>query len=151
MINKREILESELQELILAIQENMQLNGKVASGTAHEGLLYEVTGDSNATLYGVTYMPTLQRGTKPRRFPRGFAQQIKVWADHKGITDGMTQKEVIHFIHATANKIFKYGTTQRRTNLYLDIYDTPLEDAAYSIADRLGDQSVSTILTAFTL
>ena len=32
MINKREILESELQELILAIQENMQLNGKVASG-----------------------------------------------------------------------------------------------------------------------
>ena len=53
------------------------------------------------------------------------SRSIKVWADHKGITDGMTQKEVIHFIHATANKIFKYGTTQRRTNLYLDIYDTP--------------------------
>lgn len=151
MINKREVLESELQELILAVQDNMKANNKFASGTAHESLLYEIENDSEATLYGVEYMYALQHGTKPRRFPKGLAQQIKIWADHKGITDGMTQKEVIHFIHATANKIFKQGTVQLRTNTYLDIYDTPLEDASYNIADKLGDQCVSTILKAFVL
>lgn len=149
MLSREEIIQTALAKMLEEIRKNMEYSNKIASGQASDSLLYEFDDDSNISLMGVDYLPTLQTGMHPKRYPKGLAQRIITWAETKGITQSMTPAEVISFGHATAYKIVKYGSEQKRTGRYVDIYDTPLEDAAEGIADDLSTLRLNEILNMF--
>lgn len=144
-INPQDILREELDKFILEVRERMDDNKKNVSGRARRGFYYEFQSAAVATVYGVPYSNVLQRGIKPRTWPRGLALMIQQWAKDKGIRFG-TPKELRNFSHAVAWTIMNKGTVQFRQGKYIDIYDTPFDTCMYNVTDRLGDKVLYDIM-----
>ena len=126
----RQIVAEELEQARKNISENIEREGKRASGKTQERLAVSVADEGTATvgtLSGRAYFGALETGSKPwatqyKRVPKFFADIIAEWADAKGVDIPP---------YAIATKIMREGSKQYRdgeiTSVFSEEVDATLD------------------------
>lgn len=132
----RQIVEEELEQARKNISENIEREGKRASGRTQEGMAVAVADDGSAvigTLSGRAYFGALETGSKPwatqyKRVPKFFADIIAEWADAKGVDAPP---------YAIATKIMREGSKQHREGAITTVYSEEIDDTLDRINKRV--------------
>lgn len=124
------IVQEELAQAKANITENIEREGKRATGKTAESMAVLVADEGSAivgTLQGRAYFGALETGSKPwakqyERVPKFFADIIAEWAEAKGVDAPP---------YAIATKIMREGSKQYRegeiTTVYSEEIDATLE------------------------
>lgn len=140
-----QIVQEELAKAKANITENIEREGKRASGKTAEGMAITVADEGSGvvgTLSGRAYFSALETGSKPWRnqyksAPKFFADIIAEWANAKGVTANP---------YAIATKIMREGTKQHRDGPITTIYSEEI-DATYDRIEKRVMLLFDTILT----
>lgn len=149
------ILTACLQNIKKRVEERMKQSGHWASGNTAKSLRVEVKVLGHGVLYGSDALPTLERGRKPGRVPKGFADIIYDWAKAKRINPkgGKSgEKGLRSFAGAVAHSIMKKGTKLYRDKRYDDIYDTVFDEEVvklYVALNRVAMAKVDNVINNF--
>lgn len=123
------------------IREAIAAKGLRASGRTQDSLRVYVDGNT-VVLEGRAFFPALQYGSSSWSGKTGvpctyaeFKDIIYQWATDKGLNLGQA-KEFDKAVGAIAMSIIRNGTKLKRTNGYIDVYDTLIEKAVEDIANQ---------------
>ena len=137
-LNIREILLEEAANAVAQIKENIpSVTGYTANSIRAEA------DDNSLTIYGASYIDTLQTGISPQRSIadwdlRRLQGLLYQWADAKGISFE-SKKDRWWFAVNTANIQQELGSLMWRSQAKADIYDTPAEQLVSRIKERVSN------------
>lgn len=130
------IVQEELAQAKANITENIEREGKRASGKTAEGMVVLVADEGSAvvgTLSGRAYFGALETGSKPwatqyKRVPKFFADIIAEWAQEKGVDAPP---------YAIATKIMRKGSKQYREGAITTVYSEEVDATLDRINKRV--------------
>lgn len=130
------IVQEELAQAKANITENIEREGKRASGKTAESMVVAVADEGASvvgTLSGRAYFGALETGSKPwatqyKRVPKFFADIIAEWADAKGVDAPP---------YAIATKIMREGSKQHREGAITTVYSEEIDDTLDRINKRV--------------
>lgn len=138
------------------IRQQMDAYRRNASRRAVKSL--EVREDpEGASLWGVKYFETMQRGRAGGNVPRNFASIIYKWSIDKGIElqpmpyrsgagkYSPEERARWNFANAVAHRIAASGTLLHRQGGYNDIYDTAVKVAVEEVANKMLVKATSDV------
>lgn len=112
-VDNKKILTEFFNAVKVAIIQEQQSQGRVASGKSIDSYEIEATNDK-ATLFGADYTGTLETGRKAGRVPFGFTQIILKWIEDKSLFNGVKESQKKSIAYLIARKIQKEGTLLHR-------------------------------------
>lgn len=132
----RQIVAEELEQARKNISENIEREGKRASGKTQDSMVVSVTDEGTATvgtLSGRSYFGALETGSKPwaqqyKRVPLFFAEIIGDWIADKGL-------DLNPF--AVATKIMRKGSKQYREGAITTVYSEEIDATLERINKRV--------------
>lgn len=132
----RQIVAEELEQARKNISENIEREGKRASGKTQESMVVSVADEGTATigtLSGRAYFGALETGSKPwatqyKRVPKFFADIIAEWAQEKGVDAPP---------YAIATKIMREGSKQHREGAITTVYSEEIDATLERINKRV--------------
>lgn len=130
------IVQEELAQAKADITENIEREGKRATGKTAEGMVVLVADEGSAvvgTLSGRAYFGALETGSKPwatqyKRVPKFFADIIAEWAQEKGVDAPP---------YAIATKIMRKGSKQYREGAITTVYSEEVDATLDRINKRV--------------
>lgn len=130
------IVQDELAKAKANITENIEREGKRATGKTAEGMAVTVADEGSAvvgTLSGRAFFGALETGSKPwakqyKRVPKFFADIIAEWADAKGVDIPP---------YAIATKIMREGSKQYRDGAITTVYSEEIDATVERINERV--------------
>lgn len=130
------IVQEELAKAKANITENIEREGKRATGKTAEGMAVTVADEGSAvvgTLSGRAFFKALETGSKPwakqyKRVPKFFADIIAEWADAKGVDIPP---------YAVATKIMREGSKQHRDGAITTVYSEEIDATVERINERV--------------
>lgn len=130
------IVQEELAQAKANITENIEREGKRATGKTAEGMVVLVADEGSAvvgTLSGRAYFGALETGSKPwatqyKRVPKFFADIIAEWAQEKGVDAPP---------YAIATKIMRKGSKQYREGAITTVYSEEVDATLDRINKRV--------------
>lgn len=130
------IVQEELAKAKANISENIEREGKRATGKTAEGMAVTVADEGSAvvgTLSGRPFFGALETGSKPwakqyKRVPKFFADIIAEWADAKGVDIPP---------YAIATKIMREGSKQYRDGAITTVYSEEIDATVERINERV--------------
>lgn len=130
------IVQEELAKAKANITENIEREGKRATGKTAEGMAVTVADEGSAvvgTLSGRAFFGALETGSKPwakqyKRVPKFFADIIAEWADAKGVDIPP---------YAIATKIMREGSKQHREGAITTVYSEEIDATVERINERV--------------
>lgn len=130
------IVQEELAKAKANITENIEREGKRATGKTAEGMAVTVADEGSAvvgTLSGRPFFGALETGSKPwakqyKRVPKFFADIIAEWADAKGVDIPP---------YAIATKIMREGSKQYRDGAITTVYSEEIDATVERINERV--------------
>lgn len=130
------IVQEELAKAKANITENIEREGKRATGKTAEGMAVTVADEGSAvvgTLSGRPFFGALETGSKPwakqyKRVPKFFADIIAEWADAKGVDIPP---------YAIATKIMREGSKQHREGAITTVYSEEIDATVERINERV--------------
>lgn len=130
------IVQEELAQAKANITENIEREGKRATGKTAESMAVTVAEEGSAvvgTLSGRAYFGALETGSKPwatqyKRVPKFFADIIAEWADAKGVDIPP---------YAIATKIMREGSKQHREGAITTVYSEEIDATLERINKRV--------------
>ena len=152
MIDAKNILSKEFEDLRERIIENHRKAGQLASGKTIQSMTIEVTNTSGV-LYGRKAFEALETGRAAGSTPKGFREIITQWIIDKGIAVEPIpykrnikeqlytpeQRGLMRLSGAIAHKIKTEGTKLYRSGGRSDIYTPEVKRTVESIMNRLAD------------
>ena len=124
------------------IREAIASKGLRASGRTQDSLRVYVEGNK-VILEGRAFFPALQFGSSAWSGKTGvhctfqeFKQIIYQWASDKGLNLGQA-REFDKAVGAIAWSIMNHGTRLKRTNGYIDVYDTLINETLLDIGEQI--------------
>lgn len=147
----RRIVEEELATAKANISQNIEREGKRASGRTQEGMAVSVADEGSAvvgTLSGRAFFGALETGSKPwanqyKSAPKFFADIIAEWLDDKNLD--LNPYAVATTIMRKGSKQYRKGET---TSVYSEEIDATLErinKRVMGLFDATIDQSLKRI------
>lgn len=133
----QEILEQELETLRLDIIERQRQSGQQTTGKTARSLRVE-TDETHGTLYGASYIGTLERGRQGGKVPQGFRHIIAQWAKDKGLSFG-SESELKRFAYFVSKHIAESGTQLYRRGGRTDILTEPIERFTKRMNEQLAE------------
>ena len=132
----RQIVAEEFEQARKNISENIEREGKRASGKTQESMAVSVADEGTATvgtLSGRSYFGALETGSKPwatqyKRVPLFFAEIISDWIADKGL-------DLNPF--AVATKIMREGSKQHREGSITTVYSEEIDATLERIQQRV--------------
>lgn len=129
-------MQEELAKAKANITENIEREGKRATGKTAEGMAVTVAEEGSAvvgTLSGRAYFKALETGSKPwakqyQRVPKFFADIIAEWANAKGVKAPP---------YAIATKIMREGSKQYREGAITTVYSEEIDATVERINERV--------------
>lgn len=133
----RQIVAEELEQARKNISENIEREGKRASGRTQESMAVAVADEGSAvvgTLSGRKFFGALETGSQPwrnqyKRVPKLFADVIAEWINDKGVTDLNP--------YAVATKIMREGSKQHREGAITTVYSEEIDATLERINKRV--------------
>lgn len=130
------IVQEELAKAKDNIADNIEIEGKTASGKTAKGMRVLVADEGSAvigTLTGRAFFGALETGSKPwrvqyKRVPKFFADIIAEWASAKGVDAPP---------YAIATKIMREGSKQHRDGAITSVYSEEIDDTLERINNRV--------------
>jgi len=132
-----EILNEQGIELVNGIRANLGSTGTTATGKTSQSLRFEISQEGTKTrlkLFGRPFFMTVETGRKatPNKKPsREFIENLKPWAEARGIPEGA--------VWAIATKINKLGTNLFRAGGREDIVEPPVDTFIKNVGQALLD------------
>lgn len=132
----RQIVAEELEQARKNISDNIEREGKRASGKTQESMAVAVADEGSAvvgTLSGRAYFGALETGSKPwaaqyKRVPKFFADIIAEWVEAKNIDAPP---------YAIATKIMREGSKQHREGAITTVYSEEIDATVERINKRV--------------
>lgn len=132
----RLIVGEELMAALANISNNIEGEGKRASGRTQESMSVTVADEDDAivgTLSGRAYFGALETGSKPwrnqyKRVPKFFADIIAEWAEDKGVDINP---------YAVATTIMRKGSKQHRDGAITTIFTEEIDATVERIEQRV--------------
>lgn len=132
----RAIVQEELAQAKANITENIEREGKRATGKTAESMQVLVADEGASvvgTLSGRAYFGALETGSKPwatqyKRVPKFFADIIAEWAQAKGVDIPP---------YAVATKIMREGSKQYRDGEITSVFSEEIDDTLDRINKRV--------------
>lgn len=130
------IVQEELAKAKANITENIEREGKRATGKTAEGMAVTVADEGSAvvgTLSGRAFFKALETGSKPwakqyKRVPKLFADIIAEWANAKNVKAPP---------YAIATKIMREGSKQHREGAITTVYSEEIDATVERINERV--------------
>lgn len=120
--------------------------GQEASGDTYQQITSSVTPEENVIKgqsTGPSYLEVLEVGRQPGKAPFTFEQIILKWMQDKGITGtDISDEELARRI---AWSIRLHGSKLHRDKIYLDVYDTLVNQFANNAANALADAALNQV------
>lgn len=146
MVQVRDILRNELEQLKSDIIRRHEEAGQVASGRTRAS--FEVrASDSNGQLLGNSYVGVLERGRRGGKVPYDFKDILLRWAEAKGIYFA-NNTDARRWAWFVTQKIRREGTTLYRSGQTVDIFATPIADFAERLSRQLATGYRSEIINS---
>jgi len=139
-----EILNEQGIELVNGIRANLGSTGTTATGKTAQSLRFEISQDGTKTklkLFGRPFFNTVSTGRKPtpeRKPSREFIENLKPWAQARGIDEGA--------VWAIATKINKLGTNLWRAGGREDIVEPPVDTFINNVGQALLDSKADELV-----
>jgi hypothetical protein len=139
-----EILNQEGIELVNGIRANLGSTGTTATGKTSQSLRFEISQEWTKTrlkLFGRPFFMTVETGRKatPNKKPsREFIENLKPWAEARGIPEGA--------VWAIATKINKLGTNLWRAGGREDIVEPPVDNFINNVGQALLDSKADELV-----
>jgi hypothetical protein len=139
-----EILNQEGIELVNGIRANLGSTGTTATGKTSQSLRFEISQEGTKTrlkLFGRPFFMTVETGRKatPNKKPsREFIENLKPWAEARGIPEGA--------VWAIATKINKLGTNLWRAGGREDIVEPPVDNFINNVGQALLDSKADELV-----
>jgi len=145
----KEALSDELDNIVESIKKNLQASGKNTTGKTAESPRKEIK-DSGTHIIGQIIVPryfgVLETGRRPtpdKKPGREMLENIREWADAKGLDDGIEW--------AIATKINKEGTKLWKDGGRKDIFTPVTDDNAMSgVTERIGKVAAKSFAESIT-
>jgi hypothetical protein len=137
MIDNKNILKEELEQLQKDVIANQQYYNAWASGETAKGYTVKVENSFHGKLEGYAYVGVLETGRKPGKVPYHFNEIIKRWIIAKGLNH-KDEKDLNRMANAIAWTIRKEGTTLHRNGYKIDIFETPIKEFSERLSGRLS-------------
>ncbi len=153
MLNNKKILSEFFEEIKDEVIREQIAQGRVASGKSIKEYEVQIT-EAMGTLFGASYVGTLETGRKPGKVPFGFAEIIEDWINDKGLFQEKSIRERGSIAYFIARKIAKEGTALHREGGNSGILTGIVtQERISAFTDRLTDSfqndTVNQILFAF--
>ena len=139
-----EILNEQGIELVNGIRANLGSTGTTATGKTSQSLRFEISQEGTKTrlkLFGRPFFMTVETGRKatPNKKPsREFIENLKPWAEARGIPEGA--------VWAIATKINKLGTNLFRAGGREDIVEPPVDNFINNVGQALLDSKADDLV-----
>jgi len=139
-----EILNEQGIELVNGIRANLGSTGTTATGKTSQSLRFEISQEGTKTrlkLFGRPFFMTVETGRKatPNKKPsREFIENLKPWAEARGIPEGA--------VWAIATKINKLGTNLWRAGGREDIVEPPVDNFINNVGQALLDSKADDLV-----
>lgn len=139
-----EIVNEQGNELVNNIRSNLASTGTNATGKTADSLRFEISTEGTKTrlkLFGRPFFNTVSTGRKPtpeKKPPREFIENLKPWAEARGIPEGA--------VWAIATKINKLGTNLFRSGGRTDIVEPAVEKFIYDVESQWLDAKMDEII-----
>jgi hypothetical protein len=139
-----EILNEQGIELVNGIRANLGSTGTTATGKTSQSLRFEISQEGTKTrlkLFGRPFFMTVETGRKatPNKKPsREFIENLKPWAEARGIPEGA--------VWAIATKINKLGTNLFRAGGREDIVEPPVDNFINNVGQALLDSKADELV-----
>ena len=139
-----EILNEQGIELVNGIRANLGSTGTTATGKTSQSLRFEISQEGTKTrlkLFGRPFFMTVETGRKatPNKKPsREFIENLKPWAEARGIPEGA--------VWAIATKINKLGTNLFRAGGREDIVEPPVDTFINNVSQQLLDSKADELV-----
>lgn len=161
MLNDKEIIAAEFQDMIDRVSANLDSTGTTASGNTKKSLRVEIT-DFGVVVFARKYFKGVESGREAGNVPKGFHEIIKKWIINKGITvTQLPYKRVVSdkwqpkydvperslnmAAGSIANSIKMKGTQLNQTGGRADIYSNEIPKTIEKIKKRLSFEIVNQI------
>lgn len=139
-----EIVNEQGNELVNNIRGNLASTGTNATGKTANSLRFEISTEGTKTrlkLFGRPFFNTVSTGRKPtpeKKPSREFIQNLKPWAEARGISESA--------VWAIATKINKLGTNLFRSGGRTDIVEPAVEKFIYNVESQWLDEKMDQII-----
>lgn len=139
-----EIVNQQGIELVNNIRANLGSTGTNATGRTSQSLRFEISTEGAKTrlkLFGRPFFNTVSTGRKPtpgRKPSREFIENLKPWAEARGIDEGA--------VWAIATKINNLGTNLFRAGGRTDIVEPAVEKFIYDVSSQWLDEKMDQII-----
>ena len=139
-----EIVNTEGIELVNGIRANMGSTGTNATLKTSQSLRFETTQEGPKTkflLFGRPFFNSIRDGRRPtpdKKPSREFIENLKPWAEARGIPEGA--------VWAIATKINKLGTNLFRAGGREDIVEPPVDNFINNVGQALLDSKADELV-----
>lgn len=130
------VLRESLAEAVDQIKANLKANDKVASGDTLNSFSLSISG-YRGKVEGAAYIEAVEKGRKAGKVPRNMTEILMRWIKAKGLSFG-DEKDLQRWANAIKWKIIREGTYLHRSGKVIDIIDTPTQDAANTLSERIS-------------
>jgi hypothetical protein len=151
MLNNKELIYEFLDSIKDDIIREQEAQGRVASGNSINGYIV-VASSTVGTLYGASYVGTLETGRKPGKIPKNLRFTIWDWINDKGLFARETEKKKKSIAYLIARKIANEGTLLHRQGGNSGVIsDAITEERLKEFSDKLLDSFVNETVNTITL